>query len=91
MARFSVRHLLQMKWHTKKKGENSSSLCIIAHATNFAESASQIEGLLERLGSGGARRTPKIAKGTRDFGPKEMQVALALRITISHPMKMKIG
>jgi len=34
----------------------------------------EVGAVLERLGSGGVRRSPKIAKGTRDFGPDQMKV-----------------
>ncbi|CAN0297440.1 unnamed protein product, partial [Phaeothamnion confervicola] len=33
-----------------------------------------VAALLERLGSGGQQRKPKIPKGTRDFGPEQMRV-----------------
>ena len=36
--------------------------------------ASQVVALLDKLASGGARRKPKIAKGTRDFEPAQMRV-----------------
>ena len=36
--------------------------------------ASQVTALLDTLSSGGARRKPKIAKGTRDFEPAQMRV-----------------
>jgi hypothetical protein len=50
--------------------QSSSTSCL---ATNGCFAAS-VEDLVEKLGSGGARRTPKIAKGTRDFGPEQMKV-----------------
>lgn len=33
-----------------------------------------IKAIIERLGSGGQQRKPKIAKGTRDFGEEQMLV-----------------
>ena len=33
----------------------------------------EVEALKEKLGRG-TRRSPKIAKGTRDFGPEQMKV-----------------
>jgi len=76
----------------KSASASMQDLATLLNPFNNSESslAAQCAALLERLNSGGKRR-PKVAKGTRDYGPEQMRIRQEVFSTIRKVFKRHGG